>query len=251
LEEKMPEIKDYNKYGEDLEKVLKLRFSPIAIKLLANENEIPEGAVRPKRDNKNHIALCQAFAMSRRQGLTVAMTREDHWCWAPIIGFGLEKEPEDKSLIMFASFPSMEYGKYKVILSAPLSKATFKPDIVLVYSNPAQLRGMIIAAFNENKGNINSDFYMIDSCMYSIVPSIQKNEYRVTVPDPGEYERAMTGEDEMIFSIPAKRLEEFMKALIENDSRGFGYRRFFMDMRPDFPRPPFYDNLFKMWGLDK
>jgi uncharacterized protein (DUF169 family) len=246
----MTTIKEINTYGEELERILKLRTYPIAIKLLEKEEDIPEGAMRPKRDRNEHYALCQAFAMSRRQGLTVAMMKEDHWCWAPIIAYGMEKMPEDKSLIFFATFPCMEYGKYVGIVSAPLNKANFTPDVVLIYCNPAQLRSLVWVANDKEKELVKSEFYPIDSCTYDIIPPILNNEYRITIPDPGEYERAMAAEDEMIFSVPISKLESLVAGLREGEERNFGYKHFVIDMRPDFPRPPFYKKLFEMWGLD-
>ena len=85
----MKTIGDYNQYGEELERLLLFRTSPLAVKMLAKEEEIPEDAVRPRRDRGFHLSQCQAFAMSRRQRITVAMLKEDNWCWAPLIGFGL------------------------------------------------------------------------------------------------------------------------------------------------------------------
>ena len=38
----------FNKYGLDLENMFFLKTYPIAIKMLNNESEIPEGAIRPK-----------------------------------------------------------------------------------------------------------------------------------------------------------------------------------------------------------
>ena len=78
----MSTLAELNQLAEDLEKMMILRTSPIAVKMLENKSDIPEGAVRPKKDNGHHIAQCQAFAMSRRQKLTVAMLIEDHWCFA-------------------------------------------------------------------------------------------------------------------------------------------------------------------------
>ena len=75
----------FNKHGADLEQMMCLKTYPIAIKLLKNEAEIPEGAIRPKKDHDEHYAVCQVFSLARRQGLTVAMFLEDHWCFEPII----------------------------------------------------------------------------------------------------------------------------------------------------------------------
>lgn len=34
------------------------------------------------------------------------------------------------------------------------------------------------------------------------------------------------------------------------DEIKLGYTDFVMEMRPDFPQHPFYQELFQMWGLD-
>ena len=91
----MPSQTTFNTYGADLESLLFLRTYPIAIKMLESESEVPEGAVRPKADRGEHYAVCQAFSLARRQGMTVAMFIEDHWCFEPIISYGLVETPQD------------------------------------------------------------------------------------------------------------------------------------------------------------
>ena len=85
---------EYKSYGEDLERILLLRSSPVAVKMLEREEDIPEGAVRPKKDRGQHLTQCQAFAMSRRDKATVAMLKEDHWCPTAVMAYGLVKRPE-------------------------------------------------------------------------------------------------------------------------------------------------------------
>jgi uncharacterized protein (DUF169 family) len=246
----MTTIKKYNKYGEDLERLLLLRTAPIAVKMLEKEEDIPEGAIRPKRDRGYHLAQCQAFAMSRRQRETIAMLKEDHWCWAPLMGYGLVENPHDDFVDSHAFFTCLEYGKYIGIVSAPLSTATFEPDLVLIYSNTAQLRTMISVVKNFERALVASEFDPIDSCIYSVVNPILTGQYRITLPDPGDYERALAGEDEIIFSVPKDKLEGFVSGLRQMEERRGGYTQHYMDMRPDFPRPEFYKRLFKGWGLD-
>jgi len=255
---------EFNSYGEELERLLLLRSSPIAVKMLGKEEDIPEGAIRSKRDRGVHLAQCQAFAMSRRQGATVAMLKEDNWCWAPLIGYGLVKPLEGYPVLhriyivenmeaakrVAKNFPRLEYGKYIGIVSAPLRAANFKPDLVLIYSNTAQLRSMLLAVKYKEGFLVTSQFDPIDSCVYSTVPVILNGQYRITLPDPGEYERAMAGEDEIIFSVPRDKLEELILGLRHFEEIKLGYTHFTMEMRPDFPRPEFYKELFRMWGLD-
>jgi len=255
---------EFNNYGEELERLLRLRSSPIAVKMLEKEEDIPEGAIRPKRDRGVHLAQCQAFAMSRRQRATVAMLKEDNWCWAPLIGYGLVKPLEGYPALhriyivknmeaakrVAKNFPRLEYGKYIGIVSAPLKTANFEPDLVLIYSNTAQLRSLLLATKYKEGLLVTSQFDPIDSCVYSVVPVILNGQYRITLPDPGDYERAMAGEDEIIFSVPRDKMEELILGLRHFEEIKLGYTHFTKEMRPDFPRPEFYKELFRMWGLD-
>jgi uncharacterized protein (DUF169 family) len=260
----MTTIKELNRYGEELEELLWLRTSPIAVKMLEKEADIPPEAVRPKRDRGYHLAQCQAFALSRRRGETIAMLKEDLWCWAPLIGYGLVPPLDEKTISpmiyivenmpaarkIAQHFPRLEQGRYIGILSAPLKKASFEPDLVLIYSNTAQLRSMLLAVKYKEGHLVKSEFDPIDSCVYSVVPVIKDGEYRITLPDPGEYERAMADEGEIILSVPKAKLGELLTGLRSFEEMKMGYRHFSMQMTPDFPQPEFYKELFKMWGLD-
>lgn len=247
----MTTIGEYNKYGEELERALLLKTHPIAVKMLKSEAEIPEGALRPKRDRGIHLAQCQAFSMSRRQGMTVAMLKEDHWCWAPLLAYGLVEDPHDAFVDAHTSFPRFEEGKYIGMVTAPLKSASFEPDMVLIYSNTAQLRDMImVPKFQDNK-LVESVFDPIDSCVYSVVPVIEDGEYRITLPDPGEASRAFAGDDEIIFSVPKDKLPGLVEGIKRSaEMKQNAYDWSHLLLMPDFPRPDFYKDLFKKWGLD-
>jgi uncharacterized protein (DUF169 family) len=246
----MTTLQEYNAYGEELEKILMLRTSPIAVKMLKKESDIPEGAVRPKRDRGYHLAQCQVFALNRRKGECIAMLKEDNWCWAPLMGYGLVEDPKNDFVNSHAFFPRFKEGRYIGMVSAPLKSANFEPDMVLIYSNTAQLRNLVSAVKTHDKELVHSIFDPIDSCVYSIVPVIERGEYRITIPDPGEYERAMAGEDEMIFSVPKNKLAGLVETLVEQDRLHMGYKTQTPVLTPDFDRPGFYIELFKKWGLD-
>ena len=262
----MTTLEEINRYGDDLERLLLLRTSPIAIKMLEQEKDIPEGAIRPKRDRGVHLAQCQAFAMSRRQRATVAILKEDNWCWGPLIGFGLVEPPDfflegqifyphmvaslEAAKNLAKTFPRLEYGKYIGILSAPLKNAHFEPDLVMIYSNTAQLRSLLLAIKYKEGYQVTSTFDPIDSCIFSVVPVILTGQCQITLPDPGDYERALAREDEIIFSVSRDKLEDLMLGLNHFEERGLGYTNFIQEMRPDFPRPEFYKKLFRMWELD-
>ena len=247
----MTTLKEYNSYGEDLERLLRLRTSPIAVKMLSREEDIPEGAIRPKRDRGYHLAQCQAFAMSRREKFTVAMLKEDNWCPGPLTAYGIMERPQGQGPPARQSMPyeSFEYGKYIGIVTAPLITTTFEPDVVIIYSNTGQLRNMLLSMKNEERPLIKSNFFPI-SCASAVVSPILTGQYWITLPDPGEYERALGGEDEMMFSVPRDKLAGFMSDFKKAQEGSWGYTRSNLIMRPDFPQPELYKNLFKKWGLD-
>jgi uncharacterized protein (DUF169 family) len=247
----MTTLEEFRRYGEELELSLRLKTSPIAIKMLKKEEDIPEGAIRPKRDRGYHLAQCQVFAMARRQGATIAMLKEDNWCWAPLMAYGLVEDPQDAFVNAHSSFPRFEFGKYIGIVNGPLRGTSFEPDMVMVYSNAGQLREMISAAKDQDKTTIKSEFDPIDSCAYAIVPVILNRQYRITIPDPGERSRAFAEDDEIIFSVPVEKLAGLVagvKRSVEMKQNPDDWSHLLL--RPDFPRPSFYTDLFRKWGLD-
>jgi len=243
----MPSIKDFNRFGEELERRLLLKTSPVAVKMLASEADIPDGSVRPKQD-RGHLAQCQAFAYSRRDRETVAMLKEDNWCPAPVMAYGLEPKP-DHSRASGHVYDTFEPGKYIGILSSPLSKAKFAPDVVIIYSDTGQLRRLLLAMRPEEIPLV-SGHYFPPSCAHAVVTPMLTGEYRVVIPDPGEYARALSGDDEIMFAIPKDRIETLVADLIEAQDRNLPFARESMIMSPDFPQPELYKNIFKAWGMD-
>ena len=258
-------VETMNTYGSDLLNMLVLRTYPIAIKMLKDESETPKGAVRPKRDLKTHYSACQAFGIVRRRGTTLAMFLEDHWCFEPIIGYGLVEPPKDflegSGSAFFveskegakqrsSEISLLPHGRYVGMALAPLHKANYSPDLTMIYCNPSQLRHMLFAYMNKNGRRVTSTLDPIWSCVHSIVPSLLKGTCEVTVPDPGDFERSSAGDDEMVFTVPAGNMREFMDGVYRYEKAGMGYRSFGRDLKGDFQQPPFYQDFFKKWGLD-
>ncbi len=258
-------VETMNTYGSDLLNMLVLRTYPIAIKMLKNESEIPKGAVRPKKDLGTHYAACQAFGIVRRRGTMLAMFIEDHWCFEPIIAYGLVEPPKDflegSGSAFFvqskegakersSKIALLPRGKYAGMVLAPLHKASFSPDLTMIYCNPSQLRHMLFAYMLKNGQRVTSTLDPIWSCVHSIVPSLLNGTCEVTVPDPGDFERAAVGDDEMIFTVPAGNMKEFMDGVYQYEKTGRGYRSYGRELQGDFQQPPFYQQYFKEWGLD-
>ena len=262
---KMTPLETMNKYGDDLLNMLVLRTYPIALKMLKDESGIPEGAVRPKKDLKEHYSACQAFGLVRQKGMTIAMFIEDHWCFEPIVGYGLVEFPEefkegagsdyfvqDKEAAKERnnSMPVLPFGRYRGMALAPLHKTNFVPDLTVIYCNATQLRHMLFSLMLRKGCRVDSTLDPVWSCIHSVVPSLLTGECKVTVPDFGEYLRGAVSDNEMMITIPTQKMEEMMSGVYQYDKMGLGYRDIGRELKNDFQQPPFYGEYFKKWGLD-
>ena len=262
----MNTLSDFNRWGEELEARLQLHTSPIAIKMLKKEEDIPKEAKRPKRDFGFHLGLCQAFAKSRREGVTVAMLKEDHWCYVPVIAQGLAKPPDfyleghtdfplrvadmEAAKNLAKTSPRLEYGKYIGVVSAPLRTASFEPDLMVIYCNSAQLRGLLTGLKYKKGEMVTSTLNPGGACVQSTVPALLSGACQVTIPCGGDSRRALARDDELIFSVPADRSEDVMSGLKHLDEIGSGYRQSAPDMRPEYPQSEMYIKLGRMVGMD-
>lgn len=251
-------------YADELEKRLRLKTYPLAVKLLEREVDIPEGAQRPMKDFGYHLLQCQAFAMSRRDGTLIAMLKEDMWCCEPVISYGLAEPPQrfidghnrfprDVATLEAArnyvhDLPKFEVGKYLGIASAPLATANFEPDLVLIYCDVTQL-GLILLGREYKEGfHLNCNVSSHAACVYSIVPPMQSGECSVAIPCRGEHWYAMTGDDELIFAVPKGKLEDFLIGLRHCEKWNSKLPKGHV-LKPDPQMPESYVEIAELLGM--
>lgn len=258
-----------NEQIKQLMEMMNLHLNPQAIKMIENEADVPADAIRPLKDYGKHVALCQAMALTKREGKTVYMTKEDHWCWNPLIGLGSVKcepgmesfdeickylcvEDMNKARKFLAEFPKLPYHKYVGILIAPAQSCDFIPDVILINcKNNYQLRFMLLGIKNKTGKMLNNPFDALDTCSHTIVEPMLTGEYRIAIPDPGDQVRALADKNEIVLAVPTSRLEELVSGCSAMDKMGCGYKAMQPDMMYDFARPPFYNKLFELWNLDQ
>ena len=196
--------------------------------------------------------------MSRREKKAVAMLKEDQWCYLPVIAFGLAEPPDfflggntfvnfsvadSKTAADLASaLPRLEPGKYVGVVSAPLSTASFDPDMVVIYCNTNQLRCLLSAVKYKDGYTVKSTLDPSGACFQATVPVMLTGECQVTVPCGGDRAHALAQDDEMIFSLPKDSLEDLMLGLRHFDEVGRGYTSYAPDMRPQYPLSDLYMN---------
>ncbi len=259
----MADIKRLHEQADELERLLRLQTYPVGVKLLRSVDEVPEGAKRPVKDLGYHLSLCQAIALARRAGMTIAEAKEDMWCFEPVVGYGLgeapgyflegyNRFPKDVKTLEAGShyakeFPRLEIHKYVGVMSAPLRTANFEPDVVMIYCDSAQLCLLLLGREYKEGYNLKCALSSHAACVYAIVPAMQSGECQVAIPCRGDHYRAMAGDDEMIFTVPRGKLEELMLGLRYIATTGsklpYGY-----SLLPEHPVHESYMKIAKMMG---
>jgi uncharacterized protein (DUF169 family) len=260
----MKEFDVMHGYGVELERRLRLKTFPIAVKILERGDDVPEGASRPLRDFGHHLSVCQGFAMSRRNGASIALLKEDMWCWVPVIAFGIEEPPDyffeghfrypDKHETLEASqqaaraLPRLDYGMYKGIVSTPLTATNFEPDLVVLYCTPAQLSLLLMAVEWKDGLGITSSMSCDAACAYAVVHVIKNAQYHVASPCLGDRRTALAQDDELIFTAPSTKLEDLIRGLRYLGEHG---RRLPLEyyMVPEWEMPDEYAKMAKMLGV--
>ena len=250
--------------AEDIGRLLRLRTSLLAVKMLRSEADIPQGAKRPVKDLGYHLDLCQAFAMSRWGGETIAMLKEDMWCFEPIIGFGLGEPPREfleghnrfplSAMTLEAgkkwaqSFPCLKVGEVLGIVSAPLEKSNFEPDVVIIYCDPAQLTQILLAKNCMDGEDVNCTLSGHAACVYAIVPILKHKQCLVTSPCRGDRRIAMAQHTEIIFSAPPEMITDLTKALIYLEERGEGFP-WKIELKPEPKLGESYIKIGRIMGI--
>lgn len=250
----------YRNYGNELEKRIRLHTFPLAIKLLEGETQAPKGAEKGK-DLGYRLQLCQGFAMSRKEGKTLAMFKEDMLCFEPIVGYGWAEAPQyfldghnrfpqdvkdlNAGKNYASDFPRLAAGKYSGVVSAPLTAVPFVPDLVLIYCNSVQLSLLLLGREYMDGHDLKCNLSSHAACVYAVVPSMRNGECSVSIPCRGDRYFAGAGDDEIILSVPTNKLEDLLEGLRHVEKYGSKLPKNLRMMREP-QQPESYVKILKM-----
>lgn len=251
--------------NQTLQTYLRAATYPVAIKILDDEVQFRAKTKRPVRDLGHRLNICQGIAMVRRYGWTIGFCKEDHACANSLVILGLLKEPEfirDGSIVAGPYTDSLEHGAItqavtprsdkplSAILAMPLHKAEFDPDVVLVYCNPGQAVRLIQSALYTTGGVLESRFMGRCACGTEIVSTLQTGECQIVIPGGGEKVFAMLADDEMVFTIPARRMRGVIDGLVGTHKAGANrYPAPYFGLRAEPEFPAVYERLERYAGL--
>jgi len=196
------------------------------VKLLKKKSEAPRKALRPMRDFGQKITVCQALFLSKKLGLTVTLLKEEHNCPSAHVLFGFTKPPEwwlqgniplgwytdlpEAARNMESKSARFKVGEYVGLTSAPIDKADFKPDLVLVYCNSLQAMRLICASRYKDGRLLEAKLSGRNACADSIIRTMLTGECQLVVPGLGSRILAFSGDNELIFTVPMGRLRDVL-----------------------------------------
>jgi uncharacterized protein (DUF169 family) len=140
-------------------------------------------------------------------------------------------------------------GEIEAIVLAPLEKASFEPETVLIYGNPAQVMRLAQAWSYTTGERLSGEFGGKLECDEYLIAPFKMQRPRVVIPGNGERIFAATQDDEMAFAIPGKYFLELTKGLKEV-GRTIGARypvTPYQNFQPEFPKA--YKELGKELGI--
>jgi uncharacterized protein (DUF169 family) len=253
---------DPKKLAEEIERHVRPDTFPLAIRVVKEGESLPDKVKRPHRDFGVELTICQAITMARRYGWTLAMGEKDLSCPIAKVAFAFEKSVpyyDEGTLACGMYTETMEAGKraeeavprFKddekgTILVGPLSRASFEPDLVLVYGNSAQVMKLVAAALYKRGGSLISHFSARADCADIVIRTVQTGEPQVILPCYGDRVFGQTHDHEMAFTFPYSRAREMSEGLAGTHRGGVRYPiPTFLSYRAHFPET--YEKLNRMW----
>jgi uncharacterized protein (DUF169 family) len=200
---------DPKSIAETLERYLRLATFPIGIKLVDEESEIPEKARRPMAHFGHKYSTCQAIAIARRYGWTLALGMEDMACSLGVlaVGFaeptetyveghlcsGMYTETAEAGVRSEAAVDKLPVGRYRYIVIGPLARFSEPPDIICIYGNSAQVMRCVQGTLWKRGGALTSSFEGRIDCADIIATPQASGECQVVLPCSGDRIFAQTG----------------------------------------------------------
>ena len=235
----MPNTESYDwpKLVDDLNKLLRLKTTPIGMKLFERVEDMQ--AIPKIRRPKAIHTTDQIVAQAARLGFTIGITREDlvgAQCGA-VIGL----HPQDEEWLSGKSYAGVWYatvadagahqramdvvphGKYKAMAVSPLASGRLDPpDICLIYATPGQMiiliNGLQWAGYKKFDWSVVGE----SACADSWGRALATGEPSLSIPCFAERRYGGVLDDEMLMALAPKDLSKAidgMKALSTNGLR--------------------------------
>jgi len=221
----MCDSNEYDLISQKIKDNLGLRKSPVAIKFVLKEEDLPEG-VSKIDDNIRHCEMVQKAS----QGDMFYATSEEQLCKGGSAALGLQEAPDKVKTGEFYlntgrfssigsakrtmdSIPKIDPMMYALVY-APLEKANYDPDVIVVIANPAQAMKLAQALIYTLGGRVEADFSGIQSiCADAVAGPFLRKTPNFTLGCTGSRKFAEIKEDEVIVGLNGENIGCVVNAL--------------------------------------
>ena len=233
-------MKEWQDLGRQLRGYIHVDTLPVAIRFLKNKEDIPEGTRTPLKHMKVKMAHCQAQAVARKYGWTIAMTKDDLGCAISGHTYGWEvAEPDgvvkfltrmnyagggEAAKTIYQAFRCLKPGECEAVVYSPLERTKIEPDVILIYLNPAQLMRCLHGSTYESGMPITCSFSgRAASCTEGVIGAFLDQSPKVVVPGNGDRVWATAQDHEMVYALPASHLKQLVDGLARTHETGIRY----------------------------
>jgi uncharacterized protein (DUF169 family) len=217
----------YPEAAEALKKSLSLSGSPVAVKLARSREEVPAGIP----EQKETVRHCQMVNMARKEGAIFFAPSAKHQCNGGAWALGLrEITPTLQSgehYFKLGKFESLSSGKRTMdriphlraeetyaTVYAPLEKAPFDPDMILVVTTPRNMLKIAQATLFRLGGRISSEMAGIQSvCSDTTAQPYLTGRACFSLGCDGSRKFSGIADDEMVMGFPVELLPEIAAAI--------------------------------------
>ena len=235
---------DLKAVDDVLNTYVKLKEFPVAVKMLKEDDpekirsQYPKAKV-PHIDLKMKLVTCQAMALVRKYGWELILGKDDLSCPTGLVTLGFvemldsmrkgeekvaplnqESQARAKRMEQMTCLPLRHYG---TLLLAPIHRARFEPDSIVIYGNSAQVMRLVQGAVFKEGGSLSSASAGGQGCaQYLSYPLISK-ECRYILPGNGDRIFGLAGDDQMVFVMPKEKINQTLEGLESSHQGGQRY----------------------------
>lgn len=226
-------------FAAEIEKYIRPATFPVAIKMLKPGEPLPPRVKRPKADLGFEAAICQAIGLARRYGWALAVARDDISCPITKAFFGFEERvpylteghacagmytaSAEAGARTEAAIPHFRHGEYDRLVCAPLAKAQFDLDVVVIYGNSAQVMRLVTGALYQGGGVMPSQTAGRVDCADLIIGAMKSGQCQYVLPCYGDRIFGGTTDEEMAFSLPKAKMMQLVEGLDGTHKGGVRY----------------------------
>jgi uncharacterized protein (DUF169 family) len=216
---------EYAPISGELKEKLGLEKSPVAIKFILREKDLPEGIGKLEKPIR-HCEMVQKAA----QGAVFYATYDEQACKGGAAALGAGEASEKLKtgefyyeLGRFSSLgaakrtinaiPKIDMKSYAIVY-APLESANFDPDVIVIIGTPAQAMKLSQALVYTLGGRVEADFAGIQSiCADAVAGPFMRKTANITLGCSGSRQYADIKEDEVIIGLNAENIGCVVNAL--------------------------------------